>query len=145
MLGFLLTRLVPLVLVLADSKMPGLEQATANPTPKSLTLEEIELAVAQTLEAEGSQGEAPEATDTPTSDLLPSPIPSEPQPTPTGTAQPRCTVFSNALNLRYRPGLVYAPPLRCEGSFEIRYALKLNDSSGRSITANTTAKVVWIC
>ena len=295
MLGFSVTRFAPLILLLAACNMPGLEQSTATPTPKPLTLEEIELAVAQTLEAEATQDKAREPTDTPTVDLPPSATPSESVPTPTGTAQPRCTVVSNALNLRYGPGTVYAPPLltlpngtvlvplarnpdaswievrvegdlvqgwtaagepytvcdidinilgvgvipvtptpsptptpaptstptktntpkpsstscpkftnaslsavvdsrtnevaltwsssggcgpwtgtltakysaggdpwsydvkgqsgkqtdkppvRCEGSFEIQYALKLSDSSGQSVTANTTAKVVWIC
>lgn len=41
--------------------------------------------------------------------------------------------------------LTETPPSRCEGQFTVLYTLKLNDSSGQSVTANTSAQVIWIC
>ena len=41
--------------------------------------------------------------------------------------------------------LTDTPPVRCEGRFTIVYTLSLNDGSGQSIVANTSADVDWIC
>jgi len=105
--------LLAVPLILAACNLPVSADPTATPTPKPLTLAEIETAVVATLEAEAEKTASGNASETP--------IPVQPTstasdtpagPTETPTDVPICLVVSNALNLRYGPGLVYAPPLQ---------------------------------
>ena len=105
--------LLAVPLILAACNLPVSADPTATPTPKPLTLDEIETAVVATLEAEAQMTASAKPSDTP--------VPAQPTstasdtpagPTETPTDVPICLVVSNALNLRYGPGLVYAPPLQ---------------------------------
>lgn len=99
------------LLLLAACNRPDLVDPTATPTPRPLSLEEIETAVVATLVAEG-QIARPSDTPTPTEEPTATPSDTPEGPTDTPTEVPSCLVVSNTLNLRYGPGLAYAPPLQ---------------------------------
>jgi hypothetical protein len=44
-----------------------------------------------------------------------------------------------------RGSIADSPPLRCEGTFRIMYALSLRDASGQTVSRNAQASVVWVC
>lgn len=121
--------LVPLTL-LAGCNFPNVVnqiiESQLEPTPTELSLEQIEAIVAATLAVE-VQSDAPGDELPPTDEgenPLPDPETATPSLTPSATATPthtathtatpvpaRCTVLAQALNMRYGPGTVYAPPI----------------------------------
>jgi len=102
-----------LPLILAACNRPDLVDPTSTPTPRPLTLQEIETAVVATLAAEGEQTAEVRPSDSP---IPPQPSPTTSDtpsgPTETTTEVPSCLVVSNFLNLRSGPGVVYDPPIQ---------------------------------
>jgi hypothetical protein len=139
--------MLALPLILATCNRPDLVDPTPTPTPKPLTLDEIETAVVATLVAEGQMTAAVRPSDTPVPTEEPTATPSDtPEgPTETPTETPSCLVVSNALNLRYGPGLVYAPPLQTlsAGTVLLPFA-KNGDGSWLEVQLQGESTTGWV-
>jgi hypothetical protein len=60
-----------------------------------------------------------------------------------GEAQP---YFKGDFSSSLRSGeLSDKPPVHCEGTFSVLYALTLRDTRGSTATSSTTTKITWIC
>ena len=134
-------------LILAACNRPDLVDSTDTPTPQPLSLGEIETMVGATLGAEGRLTAAARPSDTPVPTEEPTATPSAtPQgPTSTPTEVPSCLVVSNALNLRYGPGLTYAPPLQTltSGTVLLPFA-KNGDGSWIEVQLQGESTTGWV-
>ena len=134
-------------LILAACNRPDLVEPTDTPSPQLLSLEEIETAVVATLlaERETSAAARPSDTPTPTKELTATPSDTPEGPTETPTEVPSCQVVSNALNLRYGPGLVYAPPLQTltSGTVLLPFA-KNGDGSWLEVQLQSESTTGWV-
>ena len=134
-------------LSLAACNRPDLVDPAATPTPRLLSLEEIETAVAATLAFEGKMTAAAQPSDTPVPTEEPTATPSaRPEsPTETPTEVPSYLVVSNALNLRHGPGLVYAPPLQTltSGTVLLPFA-KNGDGSWLEVQLQGESTTGWV-
>jgi hypothetical protein len=135
------------LLLLAACNRPDLVDPTATPSPRPLSLEEIETWVVETLEAEGTMTAAARPSDTPTPTDEPTATPSDtPEgPTETPTEVPSCLVVANALNLRSGPGLPYDPPLQTLSSGTVLLPFAKNgDGSWLEVQLQGEATTGWV-